>query len=68
MKKLGICSDNNILLHGFWLNFWYNKSRLHAQALTLAALAGAAVVEYYDHKAGAKADKYAGYIPYKDFK
>ncbi|OAY42325.1 uncharacterized protein LOC110622241 [Manihot esculenta] len=43
-------------------------ARLHAQALTLAALAGAAVVEYYDHKAGAKADKYAGYIPYKDFK
>lgn len=26
--------------------------RLHAQALTLAALAGAAVVEYYDHKSG----------------
>ncbi|KAH7666722.1 Hypoxia induced protein domain-containing protein [Dioscorea alata] len=25
-------------------------ARLHAQALTLAALAGAAVVEYYDHK------------------
>ncbi|XP_078175925.1 uncharacterized protein LOC144569446 [Carex rostrata] len=24
-------------------------ARLHAQALTLAALAGAAVVEYYDH-------------------
>ncbi|KAK7269372.1 hypothetical protein RIF29_22097 [Crotalaria pallida] len=30
-------------------------ARLHAQALTLAALAGAAVVEYYDHKTGAKA-------------
>ncbi|TKY45510.1 hypothetical protein E2542_SST30518 [Spatholobus suberectus] len=28
---------------------------LHAQALTLGALAGAALVEYYDHKAGAKA-------------
>ncbi|GER56891.1 hypoxia induced protein conserved regioncontaining protein [Striga asiatica] len=27
-------------------------ARLHAQALTLAALAGAAVVEYYDHKSG----------------
>ncbi|KAE9589585.1 hypothetical protein Lal_00000570 [Lupinus albus] len=25
-------------------------ARLHAQALTLAALAGAAVVEYYDNK------------------
>ncbi|XP_031496523.1 uncharacterized protein LOC116261799 [Nymphaea colorata] len=34
-------------------------ARLHAQFLTLAALAGAAVVEYYDHKTGAKADKYA---------
>ncbi|XP_019441163.1 PREDICTED: uncharacterized protein LOC109346199 [Lupinus angustifolius] len=30
-------------------------ARLHAQALTLAALAGAAVVEYYDHKTGSKA-------------
>jgi len=28
---------------------------LHAQALTLGALAGAAVVEYYDHKAEEKA-------------
>ncbi|CAE6123526.1 unnamed protein product [Arabidopsis lyrata] len=28
-------------------------ARLHAQALTLAALAGAAAVEYYDHKSGA---------------
>ncbi|XP_072996060.1 uncharacterized protein [Typha latifolia] len=27
-------------------------ARLHAQALTLAALAGAAVVEYYDHQSG----------------
>ncbi|KAM0948522.1 putative hypoxia induced protein [Dioscorea sansibarensis] len=40
-------------------------ARLHAQALTLAALAGAAVVEYYDHKSGSgsgtgsKVDKYA---------
>ncbi|KAK1295214.1 hypothetical protein QJS10_CPA16g01535 [Acorus calamus] len=34
-------------------------ARLHAQALTLAALAGAAVVEYYDHRSGVKADKYA---------
>ncbi|KAL5539481.1 hypothetical protein UlMin_044679 [Ulmus minor] len=46
-------------------------ARLHAQALTLAALAGAAVVEYYDHKTGAKADKYAKFLqmdsyPHKD--
>ncbi|KAG1338714.1 hypothetical protein COCNU_04G010200 [Cocos nucifera] len=27
-------------------------ARLHAQALTLAALAGAALVEYYDHRTG----------------
>ncbi|KAK3225381.1 hypothetical protein Dsin_005243 [Dipteronia sinensis] len=38
-------------------------ARLHAQALTLAALAGAAVVEYYDHKSGTKADRYAKYLP-----
>ncbi|RWW90552.1 hypothetical protein BHE74_00000367 [Ensete ventricosum] len=33
---------------------------LHAQALTLAALAGAAVVEYYDHqsKPGSNVVKY----------
>ncbi|KAK1555376.1 hypothetical protein Q3G72_025571 [Acer saccharum] len=37
--------------------------RLHAQALTLAALAGAAVVEYYDHKSGNKGDRYAKYLP-----
>ncbi|OAY44032.1 uncharacterized protein LOC110619986 [Manihot esculenta] len=43
-------------------------ARLHAQALTLAALAGAAVVEYYDHKSGAKAERYADYIPHKDAK
>ncbi|WOL03301.1 hypoxia induced protein conserved region containing protein [Canna indica] len=36
-------------------------ARLHAQALTLAALAGAAVVEYYDHqstKSGPVVNKY----------
>ena len=33
-------------------------ARLHAQALTLAALAGSAVVEYYDHKSGEKAKRY----------
>ncbi|XP_044470671.1 uncharacterized protein LOC123199693 [Mangifera indica] len=37
-------------------------ARLHAQALTLAALAGAAVVEYYDHKTGQKADQYAKFL------
>ncbi|XP_015875019.2 uncharacterized protein LOC107411869 [Ziziphus jujuba] len=37
-------------------------ARLHAQALTLAALAGAAVVEYYDHKSGAKAERYAKFL------
>ncbi|CAL5378728.1 unnamed protein product [Camellia sinensis] len=35
---------------------------LHAQALTLAALAGAAVVEYYDHKSGEKAERYAKFL------
>ncbi|KAJ0533028.1 putative hypoxia induced protein [Helianthus annuus] len=38
-------------------------ARLHAQALTLAALAGAAVVEYYDHKTGAKSERYAKFLP-----
>ncbi|ESR46668.1 hypothetical protein WN944_007611 [Citrus x changshan-huyou] len=38
-------------------------ARLHAQALTLAALAGAAVVEYYDHKSGSKTDRYAKFLP-----
>lgn len=35
--------------------------RLHAQALTLAALAGAAAVEYYDHKTGAT-DRYPKFL------
>ncbi|KAJ1383449.1 Hypoxia induced protein, domain [Sesbania bispinosa] len=35
-------------------------ARLHAQALTLAALAGAAVVEYYDHKTEANAIRNSG--------
>ncbi|XP_031484921.1 uncharacterized protein LOC116254036 [Nymphaea colorata] len=44
-------------------------ARLHAQALTLAALAGAAVVEYYDHKTGAKTDRYAEqFIPLESHK
>ncbi|KAF9606150.1 hypothetical protein IFM89_023243 [Coptis chinensis] len=38
-------------------------ARLHAQALTLAALAGCAVVEYYDHKSGAKTERYAKFLP-----
>jgi hypothetical protein len=33
-------------------------ARLHAQALTLAALAGSALVEAYDHKLGEKAKRY----------
>ncbi|KAL8490686.1 hypothetical protein ACS0TY_022619 [Phlomoides rotata] len=37
-------------------------ARLHAQALTLAALAGAAVVEYYDHKSGAKGERVAKFL------
>ncbi|TMW87132.1 hypothetical protein EJD97_020378 [Solanum chilense] len=37
-------------------------ARLHAQALTLAALAGAAVVEYYDHSSGAKAERVAKFL------
>ncbi|KAL6526512.1 hypothetical protein OROGR_015602 [Orobanche gracilis] len=37
-------------------------ARLHAQALTLAALAGAAVVEYYDHKTGTKAERVAKFL------
>ncbi|KAJ6928677.1 hypothetical protein NC652_012723 [Populus alba x Populus x berolinensis] len=41
-------------------------ARLHAQALTLAALSGAALVEYYDHNSGAKADRYAELVPHKD--
>ncbi|KAF3598134.1 hypothetical protein DY000_02025923 [Brassica cretica] len=36
-------------------------SALHAQALTLAALAGAAAVEYYDHKTGAT-DRYPKFL------
>ncbi|CAL9148479.1 unnamed protein product [Musa hybrid cultivar] len=36
-------------------------ARLHAQALTLAALAGSALVEYYDHSTGSgtKVNQYA---------
>ncbi|KAH7574671.1 hypothetical protein ACOSP7_008905 [Xanthoceras sorbifolium] len=38
-------------------------ARLHAQAFTLAALAGAAVVEYYEHKSGSKPDRFSKYLP-----
>ncbi|KAL8486266.1 hypothetical protein ACS0TY_023104 [Phlomoides rotata] len=41
-------------------------ARLHAQALTLAALAGAAVVEYYDHKSGAKVERVAKFLDLKE--
>ncbi|KAJ8752470.1 hypothetical protein K2173_004758 [Erythroxylum novogranatense] len=41
-------------------------ARLHAQALTLGALAGAALVEYYDHRTGAKAERYADLVHHKD--
>ncbi|KAK8689388.1 hypothetical protein V6N13_088109 [Hibiscus sabdariffa] len=37
--------------------------RLHAQALTLAALAGAAAVEYYDHRNRTEPDPYAKFLP-----
>ncbi|KAL6146550.1 PREDICTED: uncharacterized protein LOC101307509 [Fragaria vesca subsp. vesca] len=42
-------------------------SRLNAQAITLAALFGSAVVEYYDHNTGKKADKYAKYMHIENF-
>ncbi|GAA0150869.1 hypothetical protein Leryth_022619 [Lithospermum erythrorhizon] len=37
-------------------------ARLHAQALTLAALTGAAVVEYYDNISGAKGERVAKFL------
>nr|XP_016439462.1 PREDICTED: uncharacterized protein LOC107765334 [Nicotiana tabacum] len=37
-------------------------ARLHAQALTLAALAGAAAVEYYDHKTNKNAERYPRFL------
>ncbi|KAK3418620.1 hypothetical protein EUGRSUZ_H04538 [Eucalyptus grandis] len=42
-------------------------ARLHAQALTLAALAGAAAVEYYEHRSGAKTDRPSKYLPVQSF-
>ncbi|XP_021912156.1 uncharacterized protein LOC110825917 [Carica papaya] len=38
-------------------------ARLHAQALTLAALAGAAAVEYFEHKTVGQTDRYAKFLP-----
>ncbi|GMH11350.1 hypothetical protein Nepgr_013191 [Nepenthes gracilis] len=38
-------------------------ARLHAQALTLAALAGAAAVEYFDRRSVAKTDPYPKFLP-----
>jgi hypothetical protein len=37
------------MLNFIWL---FYLCRLHAQALTLAALGGSALVEYYDHQSG----------------
>ncbi|PSR92577.1 DNA polymerase alpha catalytic subunit like [Actinidia chinensis var. chinensis] len=37
-------------------------ARLHAQALTLAALFGAAIVKYYDHRTGAKQELVAKFL------
>ncbi|KAG7023982.1 hypothetical protein SDJN02_15010, partial [Cucurbita argyrosperma subsp. argyrosperma] len=47
--------------------FFVDEEMLHAQALTLAALAGAAVVEYYEHKSGAKAERYAKFLPVDNY-
>ncbi|XP_004230251.1 uncharacterized protein [Solanum lycopersicum] len=42
-------------------------ARLHAQALTLAALAGAAAVEYYDHKTNDNAQRYPSFVNMNSF-
>ncbi|CAN4108819.1 unnamed protein product [Withania somnifera] len=42
-------------------------ARLHAQALTLAALVGAAAVEYYDHKTGKNVERYPRFINMDSF-
>lgn len=46
---------------------WWFKFRLNAQALTLAALTGAAILEYYDHKTRAEDEKYSKYFNIEDF-
>jgi hypothetical protein len=61
-EPLVICASSNIvkkitILTSQTVDF----CRLHAQALTLAALVGSACVEYYDNKygsSGPKVDKY----------
>ncbi|KAK0578672.1 hypothetical protein LWI29_014198 [Acer saccharum] len=61
-SKCRFSSERHKQIHRRTKNFdlyWW----LHAQAHTLAALAGAAVVEYYDHKSGTKGDRYAKYLP-----
>ncbi|KAJ7563377.1 hypothetical protein O6H91_03G107700 [Diphasiastrum complanatum] len=37
-------------------------ARLHAQAITLAALAAIALVEVYEHKTGEKSEKYKEHV------
>ncbi|KAK6803635.1 hypothetical protein RDI58_001419 [Solanum bulbocastanum] len=50
------------IIHARQFLFFNPQFLLHAQALTLAALAGAAVVEYYDHSSGAKAERVAKFL------
>lgn len=66
--KFSLCNvlsqSKNRALHLRFLikNALHLPIRLHAQALTLAALAGAAVVEYYDHKSGSKTERVAKFL------
>jgi hypothetical protein len=46
--------------------YFFGFFRIHSQALTLAALAGAAAVEYYEHHTGAKAKKYERHFEYAE--
>ncbi|KAH9689455.1 HIG1 domain-containing protein [Citrus sinensis] len=46
-----------------WLVYVVGDGGNGQWALTLAALAGAAVVEYYDHKSGSKTERYAKFLP-----
>ncbi|KAL3634581.1 hypothetical protein CASFOL_021635 [Castilleja foliolosa] len=54
------------LIHARNNSIFNGTNLLHAQALTLAALAGAAVVEYYDHNSGAKVERVAKFIDQRD--
>ncbi|GKD97730.1 hypothetical protein Tco_1381627 [Tanacetum coccineum] len=59
----GAISSHLLLIEASWAVLPKGKwVELHAQALTLAALAGAAVVEYYDHNTGAKSERYAKFL------